>query len=245
MATRRSSCASSAGASSPTTCCSTIPDLATRNFQPRFDAFPWRDDDAGAARLAARPDRLSDRRRRHARALADRLDAQPRAHDRGLVPGQAPADRLAQRRGLVLGHAGRCRSRQQCRELAVGRRLAAPMPRPISASSIRCCRARSSIPTATTCAAGCRNSPGCPPRHIHAPWDAPASVLAAAKLELGRDYPGRIIDLDEGRAGALAAFDKGHQGGVTARGRRGRPASRRPANTPPGIVDGATQLRTG
>ena len=48
---------------------------------------------------------------------------------------------------------------------------------------------------------------GLPTDHIHAPWEAPASVTASAKLELGRDYPKPIIDLDEGRARALAAFD--------------------------------------
>jgi deoxyribodipyrimidine photo-lyase len=46
-----------------------------------------------------------------------------------------------------------------------------------------------------------------PTAHVHAPYEAPASVLTAAKLELGSDYPKPIIDLDEGRARALAAFD--------------------------------------
>ena len=36
---------------------------------------------------------ISDRRRRHARALANRLDAQSRAHGDGIVPHQAFADR--------------------------------------------------------------------------------------------------------------------------------------------------------
>ena len=45
-----------------------------------------------------------------------------------------------------------------------------------------------------------------PAAHIHAPWEAPPAILAAAKLELGRDYPNPIISLDEGRARALAAF---------------------------------------
>ena len=48
---------------------------------------------------------------------------------------------------------------------------------------------------------------GLPAAYIHAPWDAPQSVLATAKLELGRDYPEPIIELDEGRARALAAFE--------------------------------------
>ena len=45
-----------------------------------------------------------------------------------------------------------------------------------------------------------------PDKHIHAPWDAPAAVLAAAGVTLGRDYPKPIVDLPEGRDRALAAF---------------------------------------
>ena len=41
---------------------------------------------------------------------------------------------------------------------------------------------------------------------IHAPWEAPAAVLAAAGVVLGRDYPVAIVGLAEGRARALAAF---------------------------------------
>ena len=48
-------------------------------------------------RLAARPHRLSAGRCRHAGAVADRVDAQPRAHGGGELSGQAPADRLADR----------------------------------------------------------------------------------------------------------------------------------------------------
>ena len=168
------------------------PDLPERNLQPSFDAFPVARRPGGAAGLAARPHRLSDRRRRHAPALAHRLDAQPGAHDRGLVPGQAPADRLARGRGMVLGHAGRRRSGQQPGELAVGGGLRAPTPRPISASSIRCCRARNSIPTAPMCArwvpelgraarrAGC-TSPG----------RRPPLELASAGVSLGTTTPRR------------------------------------------------------
>ena len=40
-------------------------------------------------------------------------------------------------------------------------------------------------------------------KHIHQPWDAPAAVLEAAGITLGRDYPHPIVALDEGRARAL------------------------------------------
>jgi deoxyribodipyrimidine photo-lyase len=45
-----------------------------------------------------------------------------------------------------------------------------------------------------------------PDRHLHAPWDAPAEVLAAAGVTLGRSYPRPLVGLDEGRVRALAAF---------------------------------------
>lgn len=45
-----------------------------------------------------------------------------------------------------------------------------------------------------------------PDRHVHAPWEAPEAVLAAAGIALGRDYPRPIVDLEAGRDRALAAF---------------------------------------
>jgi deoxyribodipyrimidine photo-lyase len=47
---------------------------------------------------------------------------------------------------------------------------------------------------------------GLPDEHIHAPWEAPAGVLARAGVALGRSYPRPIVDLAEGRARALAAL---------------------------------------
>ncbi len=47
---------------------------------------------------------------------------------------------------------------------------------------------------------------GLPARFIHAPWAAPAPILAAANITLGRTYPNPIVDLAEGRARALAAY---------------------------------------
>jgi deoxyribodipyrimidine photo-lyase len=45
-----------------------------------------------------------------------------------------------------------------------------------------------------------------PDKYIHAPWEADAQVLAAAKVELGQNYPQPIISLAHGRERALAAF---------------------------------------
>ncbi|MDE2007301.1 MAG: deoxyribodipyrimidine photo-lyase [Rhodospirillales bacterium] len=45
-----------------------------------------------------------------------------------------------------------------------------------------------------------------PDAHLHAPWEAPADILAQAGVTLGRDYPRPIVDLAAGRARALEAF---------------------------------------
>ena len=45
-----------------------------------------------------------------------------------------------------------------------------------------------------------------PDAAIHAPWEAPAELLAAAGVELGRSYPRPLVGLSEGRDRALAAF---------------------------------------
>ena len=45
-----------------------------------------------------------------------------------------------------------------------------------------------------------------PAKYIHAPWLAPAEILAAAGVEIGVDYPAPIVDIKESRERALAAF---------------------------------------
>lgn len=45
-------------------------------------------------------------------------------------------------------------------------------------------------------------------KHIHQPWETPAVILDAAGIKFGRDYPDPVVALHEGRARALAAFDK-------------------------------------
>ena len=46
------------------------------------------------------------------------------------------------------------------------------------------------------------------PRFIHAPWLAPADILARAGVALGRTYPLPVVDHRRARARALAAFDE-------------------------------------
>jgi len=45
-----------------------------------------------------------------------------------------------------------------------------------------------------------------PTKHLHAPWEATDSELSAAGIELGADYPHRIIEHKAGRDRALATF---------------------------------------
>lgn len=45
-----------------------------------------------------------------------------------------------------------------------------------------------------------------PAKHIHAPWEAPADVLAAAGVRLGETYPEPIVDLRMSRQRALDSY---------------------------------------
>jgi deoxyribodipyrimidine photo-lyase len=45
-----------------------------------------------------------------------------------------------------------------------------------------------------------------PNKYIHAPWEAPADVLAAAGVSLDDTYPSPVVDLKASRERALAAF---------------------------------------
>ncbi|MBS0662227.1 MAG: deoxyribodipyrimidine photo-lyase [Verrucomicrobia bacterium] len=47
-----------------------------------------------------------------------------------------------------------------------------------------------------------------PAKHIQAPWEAPADVLAAAGVRLGANYPAPVVDHGTARAAALAAFKR-------------------------------------
>ena len=47
-----------------------------------------------------------------------------------------------------------------------------------------------------------------PKRHLHSPWLAPTSVLDAAGITLGIDYPKPIVDIKSSRSQALSAFNE-------------------------------------
>lgn len=54
---------------------------------------------------------------------------------------------------------------------------------------------------------------GLPAEHIHAPWEAPAEVLRAARVTLGVGYPHPVVSLSASRIAALAAFSSIRGGG--------------------------------
>ena len=47
---------------------------------------------------------------------------------------------------------------------------------------------------------------GLPSKYIHAPWQAPESILRESGVELGNTYPYPIVDIKESRQQALEAF---------------------------------------
>ena len=45
-----------------------------------------------------------------------------------------------------------------------------------------------------------------PDKYLYKPWEAPAEILHAAKIELGKHYPKPIVDIPESRERALSAY---------------------------------------
>ena len=84
-----------------------FPETIEAPLRPQFERFPLARCSRGTQTLAKRDDRISHRRRRHARALAYGLDAQPSEDDCRLILGQESPHLMARRRGLVFRHAGR------------------------------------------------------------------------------------------------------------------------------------------
>ena len=96
------------------------PHVVARAFKPEYDALAFPNDGVRFDRVVRGAHRLPDRRRRDAAAERDRLHAQPPAHDRGELPRQGPARRLALGRAGVRRPADRLRPRVEQRRMAVG-----------------------------------------------------------------------------------------------------------------------------
>jgi len=181
------------------------PDLARRNWSPRFDAFPWRDDDAGLKAW------------RKGRTGYPVVDAGMRqlwttgyVHNRvRMIVGSFLTKHLGidWREGEewfwdCLCDADVASNPASWQWVAGSGADAAPYFRvfnPVLQSEkfdSDGAYIRRFVPELAKLDS----------RHLHAPWRAPDSALAAAGVRLGETYPRPIVDLDEGRARALRAF---------------------------------------
>ena len=115
---------------------------------------------------------------------------------------------VAAGRGLVLGYAGRCRSRQQCRRAGSGWPAAAPTPHPISASSIRSLQGEKFDPEGDYVRRWVPELAALPREYIHAPFNAPADLLARCGIRLGTTYPYPIVAHEQARRAALAGYEQ-------------------------------------
>ena len=122
------------------------------------------------------------------------------------LPREAPAAALAGGRGLVLGHAGRCRPRHQQRRPGNGWRAAAADAAPYFRVFNPVLQGEKFDAGGDYVRRWVPELAALPDEWLHRPWEAPAEVLRGAGIALGRDYPRPVIDHAEGRARALAAF---------------------------------------
>ena len=114
-----------------------FPDLATKNWNAKFDAFPWRHapDDLKRWQRGQTGYPIVDAGMRQ--LWRHRHHAQPRAHDRRLLPDQEPDARLARRANAGSATRWSMPIRLPMRRAGSGWRDRVRMPRPSSASSIR------------------------------------------------------------------------------------------------------------
>ena len=166
---RRPTARSWPGGSSTPTCCS--PGPRPRGSTSGPSSRGW-----STTSPADRPRRLAAGRTGypivdagHAPAAGDRLDAQPGPDDRGQLPGQGPAPRVAARRPALHALAGRRRPGLQPARLAVGGRLRHRRRAVLPGLQPDHARAGSSTPTAPTCGAGCPSWPTRPTRTSPSP----------------------------------------------------------------------------
>ena len=128
------------------------PDNTSHAYRRELDAIEWDGTDEHFDAWREGRTGYPGRRRRHAPAHRDRLDAQPRPADHRLLPGQGPAHRLAPRRAALHALPARRRRRPEQRQLAVDLLASASIPRRCTAASTtRRSSSSATIPTARTC----------------------------------------------------------------------------------------------
>jgi deoxyribodipyrimidine photo-lyase len=184
-----------------------FPDLATKNFQPRFDRFPWRKDskalkawqrgetgyplvDAGMRQLWRTGWMHNRVRMVCASFLVKHLLIDWRAGERWFwdtLVDADPANNPANWQWVAGSGAD-----------------AAPYFRIFNPTT----QGETFDPRGRYVRAFVPELAEVPDNEIHAPAKAPAGTLAAAGLRLGRDYPAPIVDHAAARARALEAFAK-------------------------------------
>ena len=182
------------------------PDLPERPLDRRFERFPLAVRRRGARRLEEGPDRLSVRRRGDAAVVAHGLYPQPRAHGRGVIPGEASAACRGGRARLGSGICWSTPISPTMRAAGNGSPAAAPTPRLIFACSTRSRRARNSIPRARMCIAISRNWPRSTPNSSTARGRRRRRSYARRAWRLGETYPRPIVDHAFARKRALEAY---------------------------------------
>ena len=203
------------------------PKLATKNWSPRFDAFPWRDDEAGLEAW---------RRGRTGYPIVDagmrELWTTGFLHNRvRMIVGSFLTKHLGLdwRRGEAwfwdtLCDADEANNPASWQWVAGSGADAAPYFRvfnPVLQSEKFDAEGeyiRRFVPELAELDA----------RFIHAPWRAPELSLRSAGVRLGVTYPRPIVDLDEGRNRALRAFAQ-IGGEIEPKGAQRIPAARKKA----------------
>ncbi|MCA0406620.1 MAG: DNA photolyase family protein [Proteobacteria bacterium] len=183
-----------------------FPDFATRNHQPRFDAFPWRDDasalrawqkgltgyplvDAGMRELWQTGFIHNRVRMVVASFLAKHLMLDWRAGERWFFDTLVDADPAS--------------NAASWQWVAGSGADAAPYFRIFNPVL----QGEKFDPEGDYVRAFVPELARLPAKYIHRPWEAPKAVLAGAGILLGKDYPKPVVDHDAARARALAAFE--------------------------------------
>ena len=145
----------------------------------------------------------------------DRLDAQPRAAGRRLVPDEGPAPRLAPGRGALRAPAARRRAGAEQRQLAVDRRRSASTPRRTSAAcTTPCSSSASSTPTGEYVRRWVPELRDVPDERLAEPW----TMTPSSRRRRLRHRP-RLPRADRRPRGGAAPRDRALPGGRALSGR--------------------------
>ena len=175
------------------------PRTAREYLRPEFARMPYDEPGAQLDAWQAGPHRLPDRRRRHAPAARDRLDAQPGADDRRPASWSRTCTSSGSTAPGTSCAGWSTATSPPTSTAGSGWRAAAPTRRRTSGSSTRPPRAGSSTPTAATSGAGSRSCAD--PDRVPDPHDPDADTRGLV------GYPAPIVDHRPERREALARWE--------------------------------------